>query len=411
MDSVSSTTSSEDTQRLVFTFLEFLQQAKQSPALSEETVESVEVACQCLASAFQVNLENTEQHRKYSLGAQSLSSVLALGLSGKQRIEQAVEQLHKKQDESGSATDIEQKFLSYLQALQRRGAFNGAQPGSPEYEQIYTKARQRFVEKYKGQASQGSPTVAATPTPMSTEETAVPVVENIKEPTQEEVAAAEQHKMSGNQFLASKQYSEAVASYSQAISANPNNAIYYANRAAAYSHMGMHDKAIDDCKISIQKDPNYSKAYGRLGLAYFSLGKYAEAAEQYRRGLQLEPNSISLQQSLSSAEKKLAEGTSTGSGPAPTPTSAAAAPNFGDLLNNPDLQNTIGNMFGGQSGFNFGEIMNNPMFQNMAQQMMQNPQMMNLAGSMMQNPDALSSMMEAMGAPQEEPAEREQEEQ
>lgn len=87
-----------------------------------------------------------------------------------------------------------------------------------------------------------------------------------------------------------------------------------------------------------------------------------------------------------------------------------SAPNLEEVLNNPETQETLGNLFGqGGGGINFGEILNNPMFQSMAQQMMQNPQMMNMydrtlcfityfrANSMMQNPEALGNLMNMMG--------------
>jgi tetratricopeptide (TPR) repeat protein len=77
------------------------------------------------------------------------------------------------------------------------------------------------------------------------------------------------------------------------------------NRAAAYSHLGLHEKAIEDCKASIAKNPSYSKAYGRLGLAYFSLGKFNEAVEAYRKGIELDPTSQALKESLAAAESKL----------------------------------------------------------------------------------------------------------
>ena len=76
---------------------------------------------------------------------------------------------------------------------------------------------------------------------------------------------AEKFKVEGNSFLASKDMNKAVECYSNAIVMNPNNAIYYANRAAAYSHMDLHEKAIADCLESIRINPSYSKAYGRLG--------------------------------------------------------------------------------------------------------------------------------------------------
>ena len=36
-------------------------------------------------------------------------------------------------------------------------------------------------------------------------------------------------------------------------------------RAAAYSKMGDHQKAIEDCQKALSLDPNYGKAYGRMG--------------------------------------------------------------------------------------------------------------------------------------------------
>lgn len=46
---------------------------------------------------------------------------------------------------------------------------------------------------------------------------------------------------------------------------NPKNAVYYCNRAAAYSRVEKHTDAISDCREAIKLDPNYGKAYGRLG--------------------------------------------------------------------------------------------------------------------------------------------------
>jgi len=71
--------------------------------------------------------------------------------------------------------------------------------------------------------------------------------------------------VTGNERLSNKKFQEAVASYSKAIELNGASAIYYSNRAAAYSHIGQHHKAIEDCKQAIKLDPLYVKAYSRLG--------------------------------------------------------------------------------------------------------------------------------------------------
>jgi len=187
-------------------------------------------------------------------------------------------------------------------------------------------------------------------------------------------------------MLSSKQYSKAIEFYSKAIDLNPNNAIFYSNRAAAYSHIGDHQKAVDDCKISIKLNPGYSKAYGRLGLAYFSLGKYQEAIIEYKNGLKFEPNSTSLKDSLAAAEKKL-------NAPSGGTQQPSSNPN---LFNSPDIVNQMGNLFGGNSASIQG-ILNNPMFQSMAQQMMNNPEMMNMANNLMQNPEAMDSVLGSLG--------------
>jgi len=46
---------------------------------------------------------------------------------------------------------------------------------------------------------------------------------------------AEQKKAEGNEHLAAKRYADAIQSYSGAIALWPSNAVYYSNRAAAYT--------------------------------------------------------------------------------------------------------------------------------------------------------------------------------
>ena len=59
---------------------------------------------------------------------------------------------------------------------------------------------------------------------------------------------AEAAKTKGNSFLSAKKYADAVSSYSEAVRLWPTNAVYYSNRAAAYTHMQMYDEAMADCR-------------------------------------------------------------------------------------------------------------------------------------------------------------------
>lgn len=92
-------------------------------------------------------------------------------------------------------------------------------------------------------------------------------------------------------------FSGAVEEYTKAINIDNSNAVYYCNRymglcqclqyvahlpgtdnlwkrvqhstciyrAAAFSKMNEHSKALDDCFEALTIDPKYSKAYGRKG--------------------------------------------------------------------------------------------------------------------------------------------------
>ena len=78
-------------------------------------------------------------------------------------------------------------------------------------------------------------------------------------------AAAEKLKATGNAQMSSKKYDDAIKSYTQAIALDPTNAVYYSNRAAAYSSKGEHSSAVLDAEKAIEADPSFVKAYHRLG--------------------------------------------------------------------------------------------------------------------------------------------------
>lgn len=108
--------------------------------------------------------------------------------------------------------------------------------------------------------------------------------------------------------MAGKDYATAIALYTSAIQADPTNAVYYANRAAAYSQNNQHALAIEgiiykrtisvytlDSQQAITMDPTYSKAYSRMAHAHFCMNDYAEAVAAYEKGY------ISLQHLLSNS--------------------------------------------------------------------------------------------------------------
>jgi small glutamine-rich tetratricopeptide repeat-containing protein alpha len=401
--------------KLAFSILEFLQDARSSAGT--DVSESLEVAIQCISDSFGVSLSSDEHKSQYSQPL-TLPAAFGLGLARKEQIEAALASANvhppASQPVATPVTDLDKKFAEYRKLLTEKGYFAGTVEGTPEYQTKYERAKAKFIDKYQQPTptvdtpipSVSSPPTSPSPTPASPQTP----FDNIKQ--------AEEYKNLGNQKLSAHQYQEAVDNYSKAIEFDPNNAIYYANRAAAYSHLNKHQLAIDDCNSAIAKNPNYGKAYSRLGLANFSLGKYAEAVTNYKRALELDPTNVTIKQSLDSAEKKLREASNPGGGRIPE--------GLADIVNNPLFQNLAQNLSAGAGagagaqGANAGtgadaggntempdvsQLLNNPALLNMAQnvmsqpgfsEMLNNPAMMNMAQSFMQNPEALSGILQGV---------------
>ena len=96
-----------------------------------------------------------------------------------------------------------------------------------------------------------------------------------------------------------------IESAFRAIESNPKNAVYFCNRAAAYSRLDNNEEDIKDCKQAIVLDPTYGKAYGRLGIAYSNLNNWAEAVKAYEKSLKYDPQNSGYQANLRLAREKL----------------------------------------------------------------------------------------------------------
>jgi small glutamine-rich tetratricopeptide repeat-containing protein alpha len=96
-----------------------------------------------------------------------------------------------------------------------------------------------------------------------------------------------------------QRFSDAIQFYTLAISFCNDNAIFYANRAAAHSEVSKFAEAIADCENAIRIDPKYSKAYSRLGWVYHAQGHFQEAIEKgFQKALNLDPNNATAKENL-----------------------------------------------------------------------------------------------------------------
>ncbi|KAM6945525.1 small glutamine-rich tetratricopeptide repeat-containing protein alpha [Aplochiton taeniatus] len=154
-------------------------------------------------------------------------------------------------------------------------------------------------------------------------------------PTAEQIAEAETLKTDGNDQMKVENYAAAVEFYSKAIALNSQNAVYYCNRAAAYSKLGNYAGAVQDCELAIGIDPTYSKAYGRMGLALASLNKHTEAVSYYKKALELDPDNDTYKSNLKIAEQKMET---------PSPVRGVGGVDLAGLLSNPGFMNMASNL-------------------------------------------------------------------
>ncbi|ETN46126.1 uncharacterized protein HMPREF1541_00310 [Cyphellophora europaea CBS 101466] len=90
-------------------------------------------------------------------------------------------------------------------------------------------------------------------------------------------------KAAGNKFFKAKDYDRAVQEYTKAVDADPSNATYLSNRAAAYISANKYDLALSDSLQANRLEPSNEKILHRLARVYTSLGRPQDALDTYSR--------------------------------------------------------------------------------------------------------------------------------
>ncbi|KAL1297002.1 hypothetical protein AAFC00_004597 [Neodothiora populina] len=122
---------------------------------------------------------------------------------------------------------------------------------------------------------------SASPAPQTNGAAAPPPPPHGSSPPPQPSVDAEAYKAAGNKFFKAREYEKAVQEYTKAVQAEPQNATYLSNRAAAYMSAGKFVDALEDCKRADELDPNNSKVLLRLARIYTSLGRPQEALDIY----------------------------------------------------------------------------------------------------------------------------------
>ncbi|KAF2884399.1 hypothetical protein ILUMI_21778 [Ignelater luminosus] len=105
----------------------------------------------------------------------------------------------------------------------------------------------------------------------------------------------------GNEFLAVKDYNNAIKAYTNAIKYQSRNATVFYNRGLAYFNLQNYESCIDDAESTINANPNFAPAFILAGDARMQLRLYLDASHFYDQALQLVPGEPTYKQKLDQA--------------------------------------------------------------------------------------------------------------
>ncbi|RNF17190.1 putative TPR-repeat-containing chaperone protein DNAJ [Trypanosoma conorhini] len=104
--------------------------------------------------------------------------------------------------------------------------------------------------------------------------------------TGEALPPLDELREAGNNAFKAGNFDVAIAHYTQAIEANPQEVALFSNRSAAHFKKGDFEAAAQDAAAAIAVDKTFAKSYSRLHNAYCNLGRFQEAAQRLNEGIE-----------------------------------------------------------------------------------------------------------------------------
>lgn len=278
-------TDSALSRRIARAFIDFLNSVEAAPGVD---LEGLEVAKECVSDAFKLDSPTIDDDRLEpgllidlfrSLEANGLQKNKSDPSSGTAPVDAPTSSNNNTNNDGLSRDEL---FGQFFAALEKMHFFRTTPDGNDDPAQL-DRATRLFHDALNEMEKNGCHTYGRN-------------------------SLAEALKSQGNRAVQCKLYSDAIELYSCAISLCENNAVYYCNRAAAYTQIHKYTEAIRDCLKSVEIDPGYSKAYSRLGLAYYAQGNYRDAIDKgFKKALQLDPSNETVKENIRVAEQKLIE--------------------------------------------------------------------------------------------------------
>jgi tetratricopeptide (TPR) repeat protein len=110
-------------------------------------------------------------------------------------------------------------------------------------------------------------------------------------------------KDEGNAAFQAGDVQKAINLFTQAIQLDPDNHVFYSNRAAAFMKADSKSKALHDAEKCLELAPDFVKGYSRLGAAQQSLKRFEAAKDTFKKGIEFDPNNKSLWAALKACEQ------------------------------------------------------------------------------------------------------------
>jgi tetratricopeptide (TPR) repeat protein len=94
----------------------------------------------------------------------------------------------------------------------------------------------------------------------------------------------------GEALLAKRDYDKAIAAFTDALKADPDNVRILDGRGIAYGRKGEDDLAMADYNLALQKRPNYASAYNNRGTIQLRKGALQSALDDFNMAVKYAPN-------------------------------------------------------------------------------------------------------------------------
>ncbi len=198
-----------DKRRLIYAFVQFLNREMESDEHSEDAKESLEVASQCLQTAFAMSAE--DKH-----------------LAVTRRLEDVFKEVTANEP---VRAEVHEKLVIPPKQLRPISKMRPPSPASVEDKEKAEKLKSEGNDMMKAEKfDKALELYTKYAVKLSVRASCIRVVNRLR-----------------------------------AIELDPAEKIFYCNRAAAHSRLNNHYAAVEDCQRALDMDPKYSKAYGRMG--------------------------------------------------------------------------------------------------------------------------------------------------